>query len=67
MAVADVYDALVADRIYRRGMKHIEAYSIITDGKDTIFDSRVVKAFEEIHQELAEMAQKSPTTMEVRL
>jgi putative two-component system response regulator len=65
MAVADVYDALVADRVYRRGMKHIEAYRIIIDGKDTIFDGRVVRAFEEIHQELAEAARKNP--MEVRL
>ncbi|MDR1248928.1 MAG: response regulator [Treponema sp.] len=58
MAVADVYDALVADRVYRPGMKHSEAYQIIVDGKDTVFDGRVVEAFEEIHRQLAETAQK---------
>ncbi|MDR2096328.1 MAG: response regulator [Treponema sp.] len=56
MAVADVYDALVADRVYRRGMKHIEAYGIITGGRDTMFDGRIVDAFEAIHEELAEIA-----------
>jgi putative two-component system response regulator len=59
MAVADVYDALVDDRVYRKGMKHIEACHIIRDGKNTSFDGRVVDAFEGIHEELAAEAQKS--------
>jgi HD-GYP domain-containing protein (c-di-GMP phosphodiesterase class II) len=59
MAVADVYDALVDDRVYRRGMKHIEACRIIIDGKDKSFDGRVVDAFEGIHEELAAEAKKS--------
>ncbi|MDR1903898.1 MAG: response regulator [Treponema sp.] len=56
MAVADVYDALVADRVYRRGMKHTQACSIITGGKDNMFDGRIVDAFESIHEELAATA-----------
>jgi putative two-component system response regulator len=59
MAVADVYDALVDDRVYRRGMKHIEACRIIIDGKNKNFDGGVVAAFEEIHEELAAEAKKS--------
>jgi putative two-component system response regulator len=58
MAVADVYDALVDDRVYRRGMLHAEACRIILDGKDTNFDGRVVDAFEDIHKKLAEAARK---------
>jgi putative two-component system response regulator len=58
MAVADVYDALVTDRVYRRGMKHTEACRIIIDGKNTNFDGRVVEAFEHIHADLAAAAQK---------
>jgi putative two-component system response regulator len=58
MAVADVYDALVDDRVYRRGMSHVEACRIILDGKNTSFDSRVVEAFEDIHEKLAEAAHK---------
>jgi putative two-component system response regulator len=59
MAVADVYDALVDNRVYRRGMPHAEARRIILDGKNTNFDGRVVDAFEAIHEELAEEARKS--------
>jgi putative two-component system response regulator len=59
MAVADVYDALVDDRVYRRGMKHIEACNIIMDGKNKSFDGRVVDAFQAIHADLAAEAKKS--------
>ncbi|MDR3147842.1 MAG: response regulator, partial [Treponema sp.] len=58
MAVADVYDALVDDRVYRRGMSHAEACRIIIDGRGTLFDERVIDAFEEINKELARVAQK---------
>jgi putative two-component system response regulator len=56
MAVADVYDALVADRVYRKGLKHTEACRIILDGKDSSFDGRVLSAFEEIHEDMAATA-----------
>jgi putative two-component system response regulator len=59
MAVADVYDALVDDRVYRRGMSHAEARRIILDGKNTNFDGRVVDAFEAVQGELAAEAKKS--------
>jgi putative two-component system response regulator len=58
MSVADVYDALVDDRVYRRGMSHVEACRIIIDGKGKNFDERVVDAFEAIHEELAATAKK---------
>jgi HD-GYP domain-containing protein (c-di-GMP phosphodiesterase class II) len=59
MAVADVYDALVDNRVYRRGMIHTEACRIILDGRNTNFDGRVVDAFEAINEELAAEARKS--------
>jgi putative two-component system response regulator len=49
MAVADVYDALVDDRAYRRGMSHAEAFGIIMDGRGTQFDPFVADAFEACH------------------
>jgi putative two-component system response regulator len=58
MAVADVYDALVDDRVYRRGMSHAEACGIILEGRDKNFDGRIVGAFEEIHGEIAKAAHK---------
>jgi putative two-component system response regulator len=58
MAVADVYDALVDDRVYRPGMSHTEACRIIIDGKGKKFDERIVNAFEIIHEDLAAAAKK---------
>jgi putative two-component system response regulator len=46
MAVVDVYDALVSDRIYRKGMSKEKAYEIIFSGDGTQFDSTVLKAFD---------------------
>jgi putative two-component system response regulator len=63
MAVADVYDALVADRVYRRGMTHSEACGIIVEGKNKIFDGRIINVFEEIHEKMAEAAQTDAVPM----
>jgi putative two-component system response regulator len=53
MALADVYDALVADRVYRKAMSHDDAYQIIVSGKGTHFDPDVVDAFQAIHEQMA--------------
>lgn len=47
MAVVDVYDALVADRVYRPAMSHEEALGVITDGRGTNFDPSIVDILEE--------------------
>ncbi|TLM97807.1 HD-GYP domain-containing protein, partial [bacterium] len=44
-AVADVYDALTADRVYRKAFMPHEALKIISEGSGTHFDSEVVRAF----------------------
>jgi putative two-component system response regulator len=44
-AVADVYDALTRDRVYRPRMPHDEALSIMRDGRGSQFDSQVLDAF----------------------
>ena len=45
MAVADVFDALVARRSYKQSMPFDKAVAIIRDGAGTHFDPDVVKAF----------------------
>lgn len=45
LAVADVFDALTSDRPYRAGMPVQRAIEIITEGRGTQFDPRVVEAF----------------------
>ncbi|MDR3279089.1 MAG: response regulator [Synergistaceae bacterium] len=56
MAVADVYDALVCDRVYRAGFSHAQAYGIIMEGRGTQFDPRVVDAFESCHKRFMSLA-----------
>jgi response regulator RpfG family c-di-GMP phosphodiesterase len=45
MAVADVYDALISRRVYKPGMSHEEAVSIIRQGGGWHFDPDVCDAF----------------------
>lgn len=47
LSVADVYDSLVSDRPYRKGMSPFEVRDMILKGDGQDFDSRVVKGFEE--------------------
>jgi len=54
MSVADVFDALMADRVYRNSMGYSQACDIIVGGKGTQFDPRIVEAFENIKDKLIE-------------
>lgn len=50
IAVADVYDALISDRPYRKAMAPFEASRTIHKGAGTEFDPEVVAAFTEAFQ-----------------
>lgn len=50
ISVADVYDSLISDRPYRKGMSPFEARDIILKGAGNDFDPSVVKAFEKAFQ-----------------
>jgi HD-GYP domain-containing protein (c-di-GMP phosphodiesterase class II) len=45
MALADVYDALICKRVYKRAFSHEETRAIILEGQGTHFDPLVVEAF----------------------
>jgi HD-GYP domain-containing protein (c-di-GMP phosphodiesterase class II) len=45
MAIADVYDALTSDRVYKKAFSHEKAREIIVAGRATQFDARLVDAF----------------------
>ncbi|MHC6202208.1 HD domain-containing phosphohydrolase [Breznakiellaceae bacterium SP9] len=51
MAVADVYDALVSERPYKKGMPHEEAVRIILEGKGSHFDPVIVDVFVMVAEE----------------
>ena len=48
IAVANVYDACITERIYRQRLSHEEACKIIFNGKGTEFDPRIVDAFDKV-------------------
>ena len=52
MAVADVFDALIAERVYKKGFSYEKAMSIITEGAGKHFDPDVVEAFTRISEKL---------------
>lgn len=56
MAVADVYDALISNRIYRKAMSHEEACKIIIAGRGTQFDPTIIDIFIKIKDELYKVA-----------
>jgi len=45
MAIADVYDALVSERPYKKAFSHDEAVRIIVEGSGTQFDSTLIQVF----------------------
>ena len=56
MAVADVYDALISRRVYKEGMPHQKAVSIIIESKGSHFDPDVADAFIEMQEEFQKIA-----------
>ena len=58
MAVADVYDALISRRVYKDGMPHDKAVSIIVEGRGSHFDPDMVDAFVEIAEEFRTIASR---------
>jgi putative two-component system response regulator len=58
VSVANVYDACLTDRIYRKALNHEEACSIIIEGRGTSFDPEIVCVFEAVSDKFAELAAK---------
>ncbi len=52
MAVADVFDALVAERVYKKPFTYEKAMAIITEGAGKHFDPDIVETFTHISERL---------------
>ncbi|MCR5772850.1 MAG: HD domain-containing protein [Butyrivibrio sp.] len=52
MAIADVYDALVSQRYYKKAIKYEEAAKIMIDGMGSQFDPNMLSVFMGCRQEL---------------
>ncbi|ACN17548.1 Response regulator [Desulforapulum autotrophicum HRM2] len=55
MAVADVYDALISQRVYKPPFKHQKAVDIIHQGKGTHFDPHMVDAFMDLEDQFRQI------------
>lgn len=58
MAVADVFDALISDRVYKKAFTFEKAVDIIQEDSGTHFDPDVVKAFIDAIDEVRETAKR---------
>ncbi|NOI80770.1 HD domain-containing protein [Vibrio tubiashii] len=58
MALADVYDALISERVYKKAFSHEKAKSIILAGNEVHFDPQIVEAFLAIEDEFVAIAHK---------
>jgi putative two-component system response regulator len=58
VALADVYDALISNKVYKDGIAHDKAMQVIFSERGAHFDPDVVDAFVEIHTEFQAIAQR---------
>jgi putative two-component system response regulator len=58
MAVADVYDSLISQRVYKSAMLHEEARSIVVDQRETQFDPLIIDAFIDCAEEFRMIADR---------
>ncbi len=62
LAVADVYEGLISNRVYKVGVPHDQAVAIIFEGRGTHFDPDIVDAFIEIQDEFLATVQRYADT-----
>jgi len=55
IAVINVYDACITDRIYRKKLSHEQACEAILAGRGTEFDPRIVDAFDKVRDKFASL------------
>ena len=58
VALADVFDALISNKVYKDGIAHDKAMQVIFSERGTHFDPDLVDAFVEIHAEFQAIAQR---------
>ena len=58
MAVADVFDALISNRCYKKGFPYEKAFGIIREERGRQFDPQIVDAFFAAEDQILEVADK---------
>jgi putative two-component system response regulator len=62
VALADVYDALISNKVYKDGISHDAAVQVIFGERDAHFDPDVVDAFIEVNDEFLAVTQRFADT-----
>lgn len=62
VALADVYDALISNKVYKDGVPHEQAVEIITQARGSHFDPDTVDAFLVVHEDFRTIAQRHADT-----
>ena len=62
MALADVYDALITNKVYKDGVSHTKAVEVILSERGAHFDPDVVDAFLVVETEFQTIAQRFADT-----
>lgn len=62
MAIADVYDALISERVYKSALPHDRAVQLVFQGRGTHFDPDMTDAFIEIQDEFKDIAERFKDT-----
>jgi putative two-component system response regulator len=58
MALADVFDALISKRVYKKAFSLDETAQIITDGRAKHFDPELVDIFLSVRPRFVEIAER---------
>ena len=56
VSIADVYDALVSERVYKKAIAKDKAFQMILDGECGTFSPRLIECFKESRQDFEELA-----------
>jgi putative two-component system response regulator len=62
LAIADVYEGLISNRVYKIGVPHDQAVRIIFQGRGSHFDPDIADAFIEIQEEFQDIARRYADT-----
>ena len=65
MAISDVYDALISERCYKPAFSHEKSMNIILEGRETMFDPRLVDGFFTIENTIKLIAARYKDSMPV--
>ena len=56
VSIADVYDALVSERVYKKAIEKGKAYQMILDGECGTFSPKLIECFQECRQDFENLA-----------